>query len=428
MSSAEPLSREESQGLAAALREKWTAVALSTGPSDRAAAQEAARELYLRAGLTPPEGYVWLDSPLEGIVAATVFQDRDPEGLFRRFDVPRPRRIFECLNAPRREGAPEPPAAFDALRRLCSRAIRIVRDRLAESFSARYVYDIWHAGIVGVEPGSEGFTPEQLKSEVFARVREKLLRQTPPAVKPRRWQRVLEPFETNGAAVRLTREIPFETMPGGDTRDFGFGTHDAWRLAFCEWALAAGGGGDEEEAERLTALCELSRQCGWWWPLSRLVVFTERPTAVGCEASGRLHAPDGPALGYKDGWSFYAWRGMEVTADLIENRHLLTVGQIEDEHNVEWRRAMIEIYGPERFLLDSRARVVHQDEFGILYSLELFRDEPLVMVEVRNSTPEPDGSHKTYFLRVPPNVRTAREAVAWTFGLEASDYGPSVQT
>ena len=46
------------------------------------------------------------------------------------------------------------------------------------------------------------------------------------------------------------------------------------------------------------------------------------------------------------------------------------------------------------------------------------------MVEVRNSTPEPDGSRKTYFLRVPPTVRTAREAVAWTFGLGAVEYRP----
>jgi len=50
------------------------------------------------------------------------------------------------------------------------------------------------------------------------------------------------------------------------------------------------------------------------------------------------------------------------------------------------------------------------------------------MVEVRNSTPEPDGSRRTYFLRVPPTMRTAREAVAWTFGLGAVDYRPAVET
>ena len=46
------------------------------------------------------------------------------------------------------------------------------------------------------------------------------------------------------------------------------------------------------------------------------------------------------------------------------------------------------------------------------------------MVEVLNSTPEPDGSRKTYFLRVPPRTQTAREGVAWTFALGADQYAP----
>ena len=45
-------------------------------------------------------------------------------------------------------------------------------------------------------------------------------------------------------------------------------------------------------------------------------------------------------------------------------------------------------------------------------------DEPLRVVEVVNSTPEPDGTYRRYLLRVPPTTRTAREAVAWTFGFD----------
>jgi hypothetical protein len=59
-----------------------------------------------------------------------------------------------------------------------------------------------------------------------------------------------------------------------------------------------------------------------------------------------------------------------------------------------------------------------------LFRKELAGDEPLVMVKVVNATPEADGSFKDYFLRVPPTVQTAREAVAWTFGKAADDYGP----
>ena len=51
-----------------------------------------------------------------------------------------------------------------------------------------------------------------------------------------------------------------------------------------------------------------------------------------------------------------------------------------------------------------------------------------MVVEVENSTPEPDGSRRTYFLRVPPATRTAREAVAWTFSMTADAYRPSMET
>ena len=89
---------------------------------------------------------------------------------------------------------------------------------------------------------------------------------------------------------------------------------------------------------------------------------------------------------------------------------------------------MIERYGQARYLQDSGAKLVAEDEFGSLYRKEIPNDEPLVMVRVKNSTPEPDGSEKIYFLRVPPSVRTPHEAVAWSFGLNPTAYLPLIQT
>lgn len=89
---------------------------------------------------------------------------------------------------------------------------------------------------------------------------------------------------------------------------------------------------------------------------------------------------------------------------------------------------MLEHYGYDRYLAESGAKPVHRDETGVLWRIDLEGDEPVVTVEVVNSTPEPDGSHRVYWLRVPPRVRTAREGVAWTFGLAAEDYQPARQT
>jgi hypothetical protein len=77
---------------------------------------------------------------------------------------------------------------------------------------------------------------------------------------------------------------------------------------------------------------------------------------------------------------------------------------------------------------DVGANKVAEDHSGILWRVEQLDDEPLVMVEVINSTPEPDGSFKHYTLRVPPTMRTAKEAVAWSFDMNETDYSPISET
>jgi hypothetical protein len=73
---------------------------------------------------------------------------------------------------------------------------------------------------------------------------------------------------------------------------------------------------------------------------------------------------------------------------------------------------------------DIGAIVVHEDCTGRLWSVALGPQQPghLKMVEVTNGTAEADGTYKTYWLRAPPEVRTAKEAVAWTYGLTPEQY------
>jgi hypothetical protein len=85
----------------------------------------------------------------------------------------------------------------------------------------------------------------------------------------------------------------------------------------------------------------------------------------------------------------------------------LTPNEIEKEANTEVRRVMIEQFGQERFLAESGAQEIHRDDYGVLFRKELASDEPLVMIKVVNSTPEPNGEFKDYFLRVP--IRRMRE-------------------
>ena len=106
----------------------------------------------------------------------------------------------------------------------------------------------------------------------------------------------------------------------------------------------------------------------------------------------------------------------------------VTADTIRSERNAELRRIMLEHYGNERYLVDSGAQPVQQDEAGKLWLIMLPGDEPLTMVEVVNATAEPDGTFRTYWLRVPPGTRTAKSAVAWSFGLTEEEYEPQIQT
>ncbi|MFJ4776561.1 DUF6745 domain-containing protein [Streptomyces sp. NPDC088762] len=200
--------------------------------------------------------------------------------------------------------------------------------------------------------------------------------------------------------------------------DAVLGQHDAaWLSAF-----------DTEAGSPLHGLAEVARSAGWWWPYERLAVVCERPVELHRDEAGRLDRGDGPALAFRDGFALHAWRGMPVPAEFLNGLSTLTPERIRDEENAELRRVMLEHYGYDRYLSESAAEPVHRDETGVLWRIPLPDDEDVVMVEVVNSTPEPDGTSRTYWLRVPPETRTAKQGVAWTFGLAAEAYAPLRQT
>lgn len=167
----------------------------------------------------------------------------------------------------------------------------------------------------------------------------------------------------------------------------------------------------------------------WKWSLRGLELETDKPTKLALDERRRVHDAMGPAITYSDGFEIYAWRGVRVPADVITQPSALTVKRIDDEENAEVKRVMIERFGAANYIQQSGAVVIARDKFGVLYRKDL-RDgeEPITMVEVINSTPEPDGSLKHYWLRVDPSCETPREAVAWTFGLTADEYDPVKET
>jgi hypothetical protein len=353
----------------------WERVAVATGPGE--GVEEAVRQAYREVGLAEPERVLVLASPAAGAVVAAWLNASEE----RR----------KWLEEPGRVDAPE--GTLEVLREL--RAVaeaggpgRSVRDDVRtgpwERARAATCAELGHTGWAALWGETGG----------------------------RLWPQ----------SERLVSDLrrALADIGGEDLRrmslDAVLGQHDA------PWLSAFDGVGT------LDGLRRVAERAGWWWPYERIAIVTERPVELHLDDLGRLHRADGPAMVYADGFALHAWHGMPVPAGFAATMTALTPERIRAEENAELRRAMLEHFGVERYLAESGAKPLQSDEAGVLWQVELPGDEPLVMVEVVNSTPEPDGTSRTYFLRVPPWVRRARQGVAWTFGLSEEEYQPQRQT
>ncbi len=160
----------------------------------------------------------------------------------------------------------------------------------------------------------------------------------------------------------------------------------------------------------------------------KFCIISDRPLFIKQDDQHRPHCDTGPYIKWRDGAALYCVHGVRVPAWIIEQPDKITVQSIEDQENAEIKRIMIDKYGLGNYINKSGSVELHQDEFGILYRKDVENDESIVTVCVVNSTPELDGTHKKYWLRVPPNMKTAKEAVAWTFGFEGNEYNPIIET
>jgi hypothetical protein len=194
--------------------------------------------------------------------------------------------------------------------------------------------------------------------------------------------------------------------------------------------------------KKIEVMDNLFKSCGWFLLFDDICFLCERPNTLKLDERGRQHCTDGPSMLFNDGYALYNVHGVTMPRGLIEDNSKITVEVIENTENLEVRRCLIDIYGQDKYLLDSGAEKVHEDDYGVLYRKTIKDDEDLVMVKVVNSSPEPDGTFKDYFIRVDPQLRpmstdrrfgeaqkmTARNAIASTFGMTGEVYVLECQT
>lgn len=176
----------------------------------------------------------------------------------------------------------------------------------------------------------------------------------------------------------------------------------------------------------LRGLWRIGASAGWIVPHERVCWISDRPSLLRTDTRGRLHCADGPALSYRDGWSACAWKGVPVPAWMIEHPERITCATLANTFDPILRNSMIDMMTPKRFVQSGIPLRVSEDECGVLWRKQWrYRGTTVgswTAVEVVNGTAAPDGTRKHYFLRVPTRMQTAREAVAWTYGLTAQEY------
>ena len=409
----------------------WTDRGFSTEKTDKHAATAAVQQAYLAAGLKPPALVIWLKSPRAGANAVALLKSdiEWPEqllGLQRHVwdEVWRQSvKQIEPLVGTERWHEIRTTIRREATKRITDQYGQYMESQVKAIFAEKLGITVWQQirKIAGetksdaIRNQLEATARESLEKAVPRELRDLVFQELVPQIRQQIGQAVVEP-------LRLM--VNNGVLSGKQTAECCYGQHDASWLAYYDFFQRTGTKG----TERLESLRTLALSCGWWWPYENLCILTDRPSQMHRDNRGRLHNETDMALRYDDGWGLFAWHGIVVPENVIKLTEAITLESIEAEPNIEVRRVLIERFGLDNYLKAGQAVKLHQDKTGTLYRMNLRGDEPILVVQVINSTPEPDGTYNEYFLRVPPGMTRARQAVAWTFGLAEDEYYPLAET
>lgn len=225
-------------------------------------------------------------------------------------------------------------------------------------------------------------------------------------------------------AVRVIQSIDSTQTSMNILNSTIYSCHDASWLGFYEYFRDVC---DIKETNKLNGLIELAKHCGWVNVYDNLVVLQQRPTMILRDDQNRLHCDHGPAIMYRDGFSIYSWHGVRIPAEWIENKESLTPEIALNWENIEQRRCACEIIGWNKILEKLQSKVIDQDE------------DPMIGTLLQVNIPEVGegmflkvlcGTGREFALPVPPNMKTALEANAWTFGMDKAEdfWKPEVRT
>ena len=109
---------------------------------------------------------------------------------------------------------------------------------------------------------------------------------------------------------------------------------------------------------------------------------------------------------------------LRIKSECLTARDIITI------KNATIRQLFLEEFGYERFLQQMPHTIIERDGDQELISINWHaKEEPIYLVKVKCPS-----VGVFYTLRVPPTVKTVKEGIAWTFGLDPEAYNPEAET
>ncbi len=380
----------------------WAGRALTETPADRPRAEDAVCRLYELLGKEKPCTFMWVKSPAAMKKVRVAFDEIR--------DDPFNPRWFYIVQSVQNHLSKKHPYWADFLGSIFTNLIQQHSHTLtgaSQSPTSRLDDILWTS--IG------GLSSDDLWEKELPRGATRIRRETDPLVSTVVYRSDISFFDY--------RFLCPQFFPGIAAKAYHLKTVQGVQI-------------DETTLKVFEAYADMVASACYWLPYRGFALMCERPIRISLDERVRLHNTDEKAIEWPDGYGNYALSGMKIPGEFITNPKSITPHLVATQPNAEIRRALIALYGEERFIKDANGHVVSHGKNGAkLWTCEFrphdnaeFNDEPFQMVEVINSTPEPSGEFKHYFLRVPPDIQDADEAIAWTFGMEQQAYTPEKES
>jgi hypothetical protein len=371
-----PEQTAEAEATAERFDDAYIQAQLSIEPVDEHKAETFLRQAYRAVGLPPPSAICWLDGPLQ--LVALLAGERTWLHIEDSVKDSIPGRIWDSVKD--------------------SDEIGHIEDGKGVIYSVDY-----RVSRAQIRAGSSG-----IRLNVWDLVRERVGWSI--------WQGLGDSVHWSvGPLIRAT----------------GWGNEDysLWHSirAYDEAAGMAGAQFDDAYVaphHQARGLTHFNQLVSGYWLGKEMALVVRRPRLLTRDEAGRLHSEVGKCIEYHDGWGFFAWHGVRVPEEVIFYPEYLMRQDWSTARNAEVRRVIQERMG-ERFMPEVGGKYIDGGPHGVLYEVALPEDPERVAryVQVQDTS-----SSRYYFLRVPPTIQTAAEAVAWSFGLSIEEYDPIQET